>query len=319
MPACAAGTWRNRSLCEHHKTFQGRTSIGMQGILVHWLERIGIANAAEWAAFFYAGLRILIILAAAWILLGLARRVIRLFRDRRVARDPDPEQVKRIETLARVFRYTATIVISIVAGTLILDALGISIAPVLATAGVAGLAIGFGAQSLIKDYFTGFFLLLEDQIRQGDVVEIAGKAGVVEEVTLRYVRMRDGDGYVHFIPNGEIKLVTNRTRGFSRAVIDVGVAYATDIEQALGVMREVGAALRADPKWTARIPDDVEILGVERLGDSSVVLRCQLRVMPPNERDNIKREFHKRLKKAFDERGIEIPFPQLTVHVPTQK
>ena len=236
-----------------------------------------------------------------------------------MARRTVPDEIARVETLARVFRYTATIVISIVAGTLILDALGISIAPVLATAGVAGLAIGFGAQSLIKDYFTGFFLLLEDQIRQGDVVEIAGKAGVVEEVTLRYVRMRDGDGYVHFIPNGEIKLVTNRTRGFSRAVIDVGVAYATDIEQALGVMREVGAALRADPKWTARIPDDVEILGVERLGDSSVVLRCQLRVMPPNERDNIKREFQKRLKKAFDERGIEIPFPQLTVHVPTQK
>jgi len=263
-------------------------------------------------------LRVVIILVLAWVLQAVATRLVRLFQTH-MGRRTGPDEISRVETLARVFRYTTTIVIFIVAGTLILDALGISIAPVLATAGVAGLAIGFGAQSLIKDYFTGFFLLLEDQIRQGDVVEIAGKAGVVEEVTLRYVRMRDGDGYVHFIPNGEIKLVTNRTRGFSRAVIDVGVAYATDIEQALGVMREVGAALRADPKWTARIPDDVEILGVERLGDSSVVLRCQLRVMPPNERDNIKREFHKRLKKAFDERGIEIPFPQLTVHVPTQK
>ena len=218
-----------------------------------------------------------------------------------------------------MFRYAATIIIVVVAGTLVLDALGISIAPILATAGVAGLAIGFGAQSLIKDYFTGFFLLLEDQVRQGDIVELAGKAGVVEEVTLRYVRLRDGDGYVHFVPNGEIKLVSNRTRGFTRAVIDVGVGYGVDVEQALGVMREVGKALRADAQWASRIADDVEILGVEKLADSAVVLRCQLRVMPPNEQWNVKREFQKRLKKAFDERGIEIPFPQLSVHVPSPK
>jgi len=124
---------------------------------------------------------------------------------------------------------------------------------------------------------------------------------------------------VHFISNGEIKLVTNRSRGFSRAVVDIGVGYGVDIDKALGVMREVGAALRADAKWAARISDDVEILGVERLGDSAVVLRCQLRVMPPNEQWNVKREFQKRLKNAFDQHGIEIPFPQLNVHVPTQK
>src|SRR5688572_19278106 len=217
----------------------------------------------------------------------------------------------RIETLARVFRNAAGVVIFIVAGTLVLNELGISVAPILATAGVAGVAIGFGAQSLIKDYFTGFFLLLEDQIRQGDIVEVAGKTGVVEEVTLRYVRLRDGDGYVHFVPNGEIKLVTNRSRGYSRAVVDIGVAYAADVGQALGVMREVGKALPADPQWSARIADDIEVLGVEGLADSAVVLRCQLRVMPPNVQFNVKREFQKRLKKAFDERGIEIPFPHL--------
>ena len=263
-------------------------------------------------------LRVALILVVAWLLQMAASRLIHLFRGY-MERRTSPDELTRVATLERVFRYTATIVIFIVAGSLILDAIGISIAPILATAGVAGLAIGFGAQSLIKDYFTGFFLLLEDQIRQGDIVEIAGKAGAVEEVTLRYVRLRDGDGYVHFVPNGEIKLVTNRSRGFSRAVIDVGVAYAVDVEQALGVMREVGKALRADPQWSARIADDIEVLGVERLADSAVVLRCQLRVMPPNEQFNVKREFQKRLKKAFDERGIEIPFPQLTVHVPTQK
>jgi len=233
-----------------------------------------------------------------------------------MARRTGPDEITRVETLARVFRGVATIVIVIVAGTLVLDALGISVAPVLATAGVAGVAIGFGAQSLIKDYFTGFFLLLEDQVRQGDVVEIVGKSGRVEEVTLRYVRLRDFDGHVHYVPNGEIKVVTNRTRGFAYAAVDVGVGYGVDLEQALAAMREVGEALRADGRWQGRIADDIEILGVEKLDNSAVVLRCRLKVVPAIEQWNVKRELLKRLKAAFDQRGIEIPFPQLTVHMP---
>ena len=225
-----------------------------------------------------------------------------------------PEELPRITTVSRVLRYTATVVVVLVAGMLILSQLGISIAPILATAGVAGVAIGFGAQSLIKDYLSGFFLLIEDQIREGDVVEVAGKAGLVEEMTLRYVRLRDGDGYVHFVPNGEIKLVSNRTRGFARAVVDVGVGYGVDIDQALGVMREVGRAMRAHEQWKGRVPDDLEVLGVEKLDNSAVVLRVQLRVVPAIERDNVKREYLKRIKEAFAARGIEIPFPQLTLH-----
>jgi moderate conductance mechanosensitive channel len=229
------------------------------------------------------------------------------------------DELPRIETLGRVFRYASSTIILVVAGTLILDTLGMSVAPILATAGVAGLAIGFGAQSLIKDFFTGLFILVEDQIREGDVIEVAGKAGVVEEVTLRYVRLRDGDGYVHFVPNGEIKLVSNRTRGFARTVVDVGVGYGVDVEQALAVMREVGEAMRADEKWKGRVADGVEILGVEKLDSSAVVLRAQFRVVPAVEQQNVKREYLKRLKQAFDARGVEIPFPQLTVHLPQQK
>ena len=225
-----------------------------------------------------------------------------------------PDELPRITTVGRVFRYSATVVVVLVAGMLVLGELGISIAPILATAGVAGVAIGFGAQSLIKDYLSGFFLLLEDQIREGDVVEVAGKAGIVEEMTLRYVRLRDGDGYVHFVPNGEIKLVSNRTRGFARAVVDVGVGYGVDIDQALGVMREVGRAMRAHEQWKARLPDDVEVLGVEKLDNSAVVLRVQLRVVPAIERDNVRREYLRRIKEAFAGRGIEIPFPQITIH-----
>jgi len=236
-----------------------------------------------------------------------------------MARRTSPDEIQRVETLARVFRYAATIVIVVVAGTLILDALGISVAPILATAGVAGVAIGFGAQSLIKDYFAGFFLLLEDQVREGDVVELGGKSGRVEEVTLRYVRLRDFDGHVHYVPNGEIKVVTNRTRGFAHAAIEIGIGYSVDIDQALAVMKDTAQVMRADEAWRARLVEDIEINGVERLDNSAVVLRCRLKVVPAIEQWNVKREFLKRLKLAFDTRGIEMPFPQVTVHMAKDK
>ena len=255
-----------------------------------------------------------VILGIAWVLQGLAGRLIRIFRGYMQRRTPGADEVQRIETLARVFRNTAAVVIVIIAGTLVLGELGISVAPILATAGVAGVAIGFGAQSLIKDYFNGFFLLLEDQVREGDVVEVAGKGGLVEEVTLRYVRLRDFDGHVHFVPNGEIKIVTNRTRGFAQAVIEVGVAYREDLDEALEVMRTVGQAMREEPTWGERIADDVEIIGVERWADSAVILRCRVKVVPAIQQWNVKREFLKRLKKAYDERGIEIPFPHVTIY-----
>jgi small conductance mechanosensitive channel len=253
------------------------------------------------------------------VLQAVAARLIRLFRAYMARRITSSDEVARIETLARVFRNSAGVVIFLVAGTLVLGELGISVAPILATAGVAGVAIGFGAQSLIRDYFTGFFLLLDDEVRQGDVVELAGKGGLVEEVTLRYVRLRDMQGHVHYIPNGEIKVVTNRTREYATPVVDVSVGYREDVDQVLQVMRETAAALRADAQWKDRIVDDLEVIGVERWADSAVVLRARFKVMPPIQQWNVRREFMKRLKKGFDERGIEIPFPQLVVHPVAEK
>ena len=270
---------------------------------------------AEVRAASVTALRIVLILVLAWLLQALAGRLIRLFRRYMQGKSPSLDEQARIETLARVFRNGAAVIIVLVAGTLVLGELGISVAPILATAGVAGVAIGFGAQSLIKDYFNGFFLLLDDQVREGDVVEVAGKSGLVEEVTLRYVRLRDFDGHVHFVPNGEIKVVSNRTRGFAYAAIDVGVGYGVEIDLALGLMRETGQAMRADAQWKAKLADEIEVLGVERLDNSAVVLRCRLKVVPAIEQWNVKREFFKRVKLAFDARGIEIPFPQLTVHM----
>jgi moderate conductance mechanosensitive channel len=265
-------------------------------------------------AFIVTGARVVLILIVAWVLQAVAARLVRVFRTYMSRRTTSADEVARIETLARVFRNAAAAVIIVVAGMLILNELGISIAPILATAGVAGIAVGFGAQSLIKDYFNGMFLLLDDQVRVGDVVEVGGKGGFVEEVTLRYVRLRDMDGHVHYVPNGEIKLVTNRTREFATPVVQITIAYREDADAALGVAREVAAAMRADPAWVERIAADLEVIGMDKWADSAIVLIVRLRVVPPIQQWNVKREYLKRLKKAFDERGIEIPFPHLTVY-----
>jgi small conductance mechanosensitive channel len=269
-------------------------------------------------AVFVQALRIVAILLLAWVLQAVAARLIRVFRIY-MSRRTGADEIGRVETLARVFRNAAAIVIVTLAGTLVLGELGVSVAPILATAGVAGIAIGFGAQSLIKDYFNGFFLLLDDQIRQGDVVEVADRGGLVEEVTLRYVRLRDLDGHVHFVPNGEIKVVTNRTREYATAVVEVGIAYREDPDEALAVMREVAGAMRADPDWSARIADELEVMGVEKWADSALILRARIRVVPPIQQWNVKREYLKRLKQAFDARDIEIPFPHLTVYPGSRK
>lgn len=277
-----------------------------------WIGSLGDV-AASLGAGWMTLLRVTAIAIFAWIASRLASRLIRRFRETIAARLSEPGQVKRAETLGRVFRYLATVVISLIAGVLILSELGISVAPFVGAAGVAGLAVGFGAQSLVKDYFTGFFLLLENQITRGDVVSIADKSGQVEDLTLRYVRLRDYDGNVHFVPNGLISTVTNMGQSFACAVVDVGVAYREDIDQSLQVMRRVAEEMRADPQHSARILEPVEMVGVERWADSAVILRCRFKVLPL-EQWTVRREYLRRLKVAFDAAGIEIPFPHVTLY-----
>ncbi len=234
------------------------------------------------------------------------------------ARSESAEDIRRIETLARVFRYIDTLVISLVAGMLTLSALGISIAPILGAAGVVGLAVGFGAQSLIKDYFNGFFLLLENQIRQGDVVEVCGKTGVVEDVTLRYVGLRDYEGSVHYIPNGLITTVTNKSRGYAFAVIDVSVAYRENLDDVIKVIREVAAKLRTSKAYRLKIYEDIEVAGVQDWADSAVIIRCRFKTVAL-EQWGVRREFLRQLKQEFDARGIEIPYPHLTIYAGQDK
>lgn len=275
-----------------------------------WLGQLAAASGG-WAS----ALRIVLIVGLAWLLTGVLQRAIRKVRERVASRFEDREAVKRAETLGRVLRYIVAVVVTLVAGMLVLAELGISLAPILGAAGVVGVAVGFGAQSLVRDYFNGLFLLLEDQIHQGDVVRLGEHAGLVEEMTLRYVRLRDYDGYVHFVSNGQIASVVNMGRGHAQAVIDVGIAYGEAIDRAMQVMVRTAEQLRADPVFSSRILDAFEMVGVERWADSAVILRARFKVAPL-EQWSVRREYLRRLKAAFDSEGIEIPFPQLTVHAP---
>jgi moderate conductance mechanosensitive channel len=257
-------------------------------------------------------IRLGFILLLAWVLRMLARRAINLVYTALRNRAESNEDIKRIDTLVRVGRYAASAVIVVLAAGLALSVLGVSVAPLLATAGVAGIAIGFGAQSLVKDLFSGFFVLLENQIRVGDVVSIAGHSGVVEEVTLRYVRLRDYEGNVHFVPNGEITTVTSLSRGFAHAVIDVGIHYRERVDDIFALMKDVAAGLRTDETLGPKILEDLEIAGIESWADSAVTLRARFKVLPLAQWE-IRREYLRRLKAAFDERGHEIPYPQVTL------
>ncbi len=258
-------------------------------------------------------LRVTLIVVAAWVLIAVLQRAIRTLRERIASRMDDRESTKRAETLGRVFRYLASVVVSLIAIMLVLAELGVSVAPILGAAGVVGLAIGFGAQSLVKDFFTGFFILLENQIRQGDVVKLGDHAGMVEVVTLRYVQLRDYDGNVHYVPNGHISTVINMTRGFSNAVMDIGVAYRENVDEVMAVMRQVASDMQKDPDFQLKIMAELEIAGVDSWADSAVIIRCRFRTLPL-EQWGVKREYLRRLKAAFDEHGIEIPYPHMTVY-----
>ena len=198
--------------------------------------------------------------------------------------------------------------IIMIAGALILKEVGISATPILGAAGVLGLALGFGAQSLMKDFVAGFFLLLENQVARGDVVDIGGKTGTVEDVRLRFVQLRDYEGNVHFIPNGIITVVTNMSRGFAYAVIEVGVVHGTDISQVYESLRAVAKHMQADPAYRGSIEDELEITGIERMDGTGVTVRSRLRVRAL-EQWRVRREFLHRLRQDFDRREIKLLAP----------
>ncbi len=227
-------------------------------------------------------------------------------------RAPSVEERRRVETVGKVTRHTSSGLIMVVAVLVMLNQLGISIAPILGAAGVVGIAVGFGAQSLVKDVFAGFFLLVENQIRVGDVVEIADKSGVVEQLSLRRTKLRSYDGSVHYISNGLITTVTNMSTEFAFAVVDIRVAYREDIDRVFAVMRETAEALRESPDFAPKIIDGLDIAGVDQWADSAVLIRARIRTQPLDQW-SVRREYLKQLKAAFDREDISIPFPHRTL------
>jgi small conductance mechanosensitive channel len=224
------------------------------------------------------------------------------------------EQKKRIDTLTRTVINTLTIVIIVMAVMIILGQLGINVGPIMAGAGVLGLAVGFGAQSLVKDVITGFFILLDNRINIGDVIQAAGVAGLVESINLRVTTLRDLEGKVHFIPNGEISVVSNLTKGWSRCVLDIGVAYKEDTDHVCEVLKRVGDELLEAPEYSDVILEPLEILGVDAFANSQVTIKMMFKTKPIKQW-MVAREFRRRVKKAFDAEGIEIPFPHRTLYM----
>jgi small-conductance mechanosensitive channel len=266
-------------------------------------------SAIDWIQ---AGTKIAAILAASFVLVFIARRLIVALETFTARHANDIEARRRAATLSNVLRKLATILIVAIAVLAIFNTLEISILPFLATAGVAGIAVAFGAQSLVKDFFRGFFLLAENQIRQGDVVTIAGKSGLVEDLTLRYVQLRDYEGNVHYVPNGEIGVVTSASRSFAYAVVDVIVALEQPIEPVLEVMRETAAGLRAHAAFRDRILEDLDVAGIESWNERGITLRARFKVQAL-EQAAVRREYLLRLKQAFDQAGIQQPRSTMTL------
>ena len=219
---------------------------------------------------------------------------------------------KRAATLTGILR---TIALSAIWAIIIIESLqlvGLDIAPILAGAGILGLAVGFGAQNLVRDLISGFFIILEDQIRLGDVAVINGTGGAVETITFRTISLRDFSGVVHIFPNGGITTLSNMTKDWSAFVLDMGVAYREDTDRVVAVMRAVGEELRRDQEFGSLIVEAIEVVGVESFADSAVTLRARMKTKPA-EQWKVGREYRRRLKKAFDAEGIEIPFPSRTL------
>lgn len=219
----------------------------------------------------------------------------------------------RAKTLWVVMRRVVTIAVVVTSALVLFGVWGFSLAPFVAVGTLVAAALGFGAQSFVKDVISGFFILLENQFAVGDVVRIADTSGTVEDVQLRVTVLRDFEGNVHYVPNGEIKVTSNLTSKSAQPVIDIGVAYSTDVDRALAVIGDEMVRMASDPEWSDRILEEPEVVGVQDLADSAVVLRVRLLTVA-DERWSVRREALRRLKNRFDAEGIEIPFPQITIH-----
>ncbi len=270
-------------------------------------------------AFLEASLRILLIgivaygaIRALTFGLGKLEQVLLTWRERE-----DKERVaneKRVKTLTGLLRTICLTLVWVVGIVMSLDQIGLDITPILAGAGIVGLAVGFGAQNLVRDVINGFFVILENQVRVGDVAIVNGTGGLVEAISFRTITLRDLSGTVHIFPHGTVTTMANMTKGWSAYVMDIGVAYKEDTDRVAEIMREVGQDLQQDEQFGRKMLEPIEILGVDAFGESAVEIKVRIKTLPI-EQWGVGREYRRRLKKAFDRENIEIPFPHRTLYM----
>ena len=272
----------------------------------------------EWELIAKTSFRIVFILFIAWFSRSLLDKLLnslktRLYERGLAARESQLESGKRVETLIMLVRQGAMLVLWLVVGLVILKEIGVEIGPFLASAGIVGLAVGFGGQNLVRDVISGFFIILENQVRVGDVAIINGTGGLVEEINFRTIILRDLGGAVHIFPNGPVNTLSNLTKEWSAYVFDIGVAYRENTDTVVAILTEVGRELKQDAVLGPMILEEPEIFGVDKLDTSAVVIKGRIKTVPIQQW-TVGREFLRRVKLAFDARGIEIPFPHQTLY-----
>ncbi len=275
-------------------------------------------QSISWDQILLTCFRILIVLFLAWTAMFVLRKVLlraerRLLKQSQGSGEPPSESEKRVETLIRLIRQAALIILWVTISLIVLREIGVDVGPILASAGILGLAVGFGAQNLVRDFISGFFFILENQIRVGDVAIINNTGGLVEKVNFRTIVLRDLGGVVHVFPNGTISTLSNMTNDWSAYVFDIGVAYKENTDRVIEVMQAVGAQMKEDDLFGVLMLEEPEIFGVDKFDSSSVVIKGRIKTRPIRQWQ-VGREYLRRVKQAFDAAGIEIPFPHQTLY-----
>lgn len=275
-------------------------------------------DSLDWKLFINTGMRILLVLLFAWIIMMLVKRLLlhmeqHLIKKSQVEGEPPSESAKRVETLTRLIRQAVYLLLVVTVILVVLKEIGLDIGPILAGAGILGLAIGFGGQNLVRDVISGFFIILENQVRVGDVAIINSTGGLVEAVNFRTIVLRDLSATVHIFPNGTISSLSNMTHTWSAYVFEIGVAYKEDTDRVVELLKEVGRQLREDTQFGPHITADLEIFGVNKFADSAVEIKGRIKTKP-SQQWSTGREFLRRVKHSFDENNIEIPFPHLSLY-----
>ncbi len=259
--------------------------------------------------------RIALIIVLSLGAIEVSQLAIRQVFSRVATRAKNIRRASQLRTLAPVLTGVTTTTFVLVGTMMALSEVGVEIGPLLAGAGIVGLAVGFGAQTIVKDFLTGIFLIIEDAVSVGDIVKIGEFGGVIEEMSIRTVKLRDFDGTLHIFPYSEAQVISNLTKGFSFAVFDLSIDYNSDIPKALDAMKRVGEEMRHDPEFAGLIMEDIEVVGVDQLADSAIMLKARMKTAPAKQW-TVRREYLKRIKAAFDDAGVEIPYPHLKLVPP---